>query len=428
MLGMRKKRAKQTVGKRRGVFVVLFGILFMTLMGAAALAIDFSRIWAMRNELQTSADAAALAGAVQLSKLPPDNTEDKVQTASRTISAANLAMGTVPNVVEVVTGKWDDVNPFVDGGTPKNAVRVTVNHSTNGLIMGVFGIAAPTVRASAIAWADAPVSETSCIRPWAIPYEVLMARVNLLRQDDPSISGNPYSRENLTRPFDQVKDMAVLKAAGAGSRTFSLKMGTNNPNGNNSSVEEGGTINGQPGNFQAVVLPKVWDFATQAPTSPPPQPGGNAYKDAIMGKECFSLSVGDRLLTETGDKTQITVHAADKSWAQTQPYGICETITDAAQGNNVDLAIHGNCNNSSGGVGVPIKAAFYYCESSCQGRSEVEVKLLGSFTLNKIYPDNDGGQNPRWTMSEIVGTFEPISDPGPVGGTSTTLRKVILVK
>src|ERR1044071_8451474 len=34
----------------RGVFVVLFGILFMTLMGAAAISVDFARIWTMRNE------------------------------------------------------------------------------------------------------------------------------------------------------------------------------------------------------------------------------------------------------------------------------------------------------------------------------------------------------------------------------------------
>ena len=52
---------------RKGVMVVLFGIMFMTLMAAAAMSIDFARIWVMRNELQTTADAAALAGAVQIS-------------------------------------------------------------------------------------------------------------------------------------------------------------------------------------------------------------------------------------------------------------------------------------------------------------------------------------------------------------------------
>jgi len=53
------RRAKN----RKGIFVVLFGILFMSLMAAAAMSIDFARVWAMRNELQTSADAAAATGA-----------------------------------------------------------------------------------------------------------------------------------------------------------------------------------------------------------------------------------------------------------------------------------------------------------------------------------------------------------------------------
>jgi hypothetical protein len=60
------------------------------------------------------------------------------------------------------------------------------------------------------------------------------------------------------------------------------------------------------------------------------------------------------------------------------------------------------------------------------------VQLLGSFTLKKIYPDNDpgGGPNntPRWDMSQIVGTFNPFDDSGPVGGSASLLKKVILVK
>jgi hypothetical protein len=140
------------------------------------------------------------------------------------------------------------------------------------------------------------------------------------------------------------------------------------------------------------------------------------------------LSVGDSLLTETGDKTLITVRSADKSAPQTAPYGVCERIVDAHQGQNVDTLTHGNCVNAQNGVGVDIKAAFYFCPSSCQGRSTVVVSLLGSFTLEKIYPDNDGGQSPRWDMSEIRGVFKPVEATGPIGGTSTTLTTIILVK
>jgi len=419
MRGMRRFR------NRRGVFVVLFGILFTALMAAAAMAIDFSRIWAMRNELQTSADASALAGAVQLSSTK--NTQPEVDSAARYFAAANRAMGAAVNVDMVHLGQWDDTgtppNGFVDGATPYNAVKVIVSHSTNGLIMSALGIAAPNVHATAIAWADAPISTTNCIRPWAIPYEVLMGRVNPLRTDEPSISGDPYSRANLTRPFDNVKDMAALRNGNVGQLRFSLKLGQNS-NGNNGQIDDGTLVNGQPGNFQAVALPKAWDFATQSPANPGPNRGGSAYADAIMGKNCYSLAIGDSLMTETGNKVGPTVAAADKSDPQTAPYGVCDSIID----DKTNPVTNGNCVNAASptGVGVEIKAAFYFCPTSCQGRSMVGVTLLGSFTLEKIYPNSDPQKT--WDKSQIVGVFNPVSDIGPVGGTSTTLRRVILVK
>jgi hypothetical protein len=56
----------------------------------------------------------------------------------------------------------------------------------------------------------------------------------------------------------------------------------------------------------------------------------------------------------------------------------------------------------------------------------VGVTLLGSFTLEKIYPNSDPQKT--WDKSQIVGVFNPVSDIGPIGGTATTLRRVILVK
>jgi Flp pilus assembly protein TadG len=413
------RRAKN----RKGIFVVLFGILFMSLMAAAAMSIDFARVWAMRNELQTSADAAALAGAVQLST-PGKNTDPEVQAEAYRVGLANLAMGVVPGIDNVTLGKWDDLatpQTFTTGVPPFNAVSVTVSHSTRGLIMGALGVTAPTVHAKAIAWTDAPISNANCIRPWAIPYEVLMGKINPLRTDDISISGSPYTRENLTRPFDQTRDLAILRSADPSLRTFSLKLGQND--NNKTTVEDGTIVNGQPGNFQAVVLPKIWDFTTQSPTIPKPNGGGSEYADAIMGKNCYKLSVGDSLATESGNMVGKTVNATDMQNNQTAPYGVCTSIV-----NDKSSPLNGNCNNAQGGVGVPIKAAFYYCPSACGGKSTVAVKLLGSFTLKKIYPNGDTGNTPAWDKSQIVGTFDPIDDSGPVGGSASLLYKIILVK
>ena len=420
-------RAMRRFRNRKGVFVVLFGILFTVLMAAGAIAIDFSRIWAMRNELQTAADAAALSGAVQLNK-PPKNLYFDVDTAARGIASKNLAMGAPTTVDSVVWGQWqDNATPphFNPGVVPANAVQAWVSHSTRGLIMQALGITAPTVHANAIAWADAPISTTNCIRPWAIPYEVLMGRVNLLRTDDPSISGDPYSRANLTRPFDPINDMNALRNGDPANLRFTLKLGQNS-NANNGAIDTGTLVNGQPGNFQAVALPKYWDFATQSLANPGPNRGGSAYGDAIAGKNCYSIAIGDSLMTETGNKVGPTVAAADKSNNQTAPYGICDSIIDDKQ----DPVNNGKCMNAANplGYGVEIKAAFYFCPSSCQGRSTVGVNLLGSFTLEKIYPNGDTGPTPQWDRSQIVGVFNPVSDIGPIGGTSSTLFKIILVK
>jgi len=425
MRAMRAMRAMRRLRNRKGVFVVLFGILFTALMAAAAIAIDFSRIWAMRNELQTAADASSLAGAVQLGTV--NNSEADVDAATNTYAGMNTAMGAPVTVDSIVLGQWNDnVAPnWRPTVTPFNAVRVVVSHPTSGLIMSALGITAPNVHARATAWADAPVSTTNCIRPWAIPYEVLMGRVNQLRKDDASISGDPFSRTNLTRAFDPVKDMAVLRNSDPNNLRFTLKVAQNS-NTSNGKVGDTTLVNGQPGNFQAVQLPKYWDFGTQALANPGPVSGAQAYKDNIAGKNCYSISIGDSLMTETGNMVQPTIDAADKSNAQTAPYGICDSIINDKQ----DLVNNGKCMNAAApaGYGVEIKAAFFFCPSSCNGKNIVSVNLLGSFTLEKIYPNGDTGSNPQWDKSQIVGVFNPVSDIGPVGGTATTLRRVILVK
>ena len=154
---------------RKGIFVVLFGLLFMVLMGAAAISIDMSRIWTMRNELQTAADAGALAGAVQLTP-PHDDAYAMVNDSARAIARLNTALYDLVTVDFVHTGVWDDdAGTFTSPGPGSpNAVHVQVSHGTNKLIMGALGIAAPVVRARAIAWANAPINTANCIRPWSM--------------------------------------------------------------------------------------------------------------------------------------------------------------------------------------------------------------------------------------------------------------------
>src|SRR5687767_7718330 len=288
------RRNEKKAGNRKGVFVVLFGILFMSLMGAAAISMDFARIWTMRNELQTAADAASLAGAVQISR-PPNNTDLQIDAATRAIAAANKAMGATIVVDDVVLGNWADTPPNgvwtplcrVSGGvcvvigTPpspvpaKNAVRTVVSHATNNLIMGAFGVAAPTVHAYSTAWADAPVAVDNCIRPWSIPYVILRKAINQWRGTHGEPSFLPAdSPANLTRDFDQSGDMQALRDMSQAERTFTLKLGGG---GQYDDPPPGAT---PPGNYQAIKLPKAVDGVTGI-EYPEGDPGNGAsdYED-----------------------------------------------------------------------------------------------------------------------------------------------------
>ena len=411
---MRRLRLKN----RRGVFVVLFGILFLGLMAATAVSIDLTRAWAFRNELQTSADAAALAGAVQLSGGVHDPTE--FADSARAYAFRNRALHSLVTVDLVESGYWDqDLSTFTappPTGMPNNAVRAVVSHDVTSLWgSGILGIVPFRIRARAIAWADAGVTNTACVRPWAIPYQALLERVNNVR-------GIANDEAGLSREFDEV-DRAMLDTMSVESRTFTLKLGSQ-------TLSDFSSVTDYPGNYQAVSLPKKWDAKSQLP-NPDYTTGGGAdeYRRAVAGVDCHDLAVGDSLATEPGNMVGPTVAGADANDGADLP-GICSVIV----GNNPHDRTaktdptYGDCRDSNGDPGVEMKAAFFLCGASCNGKSTVAVKMLGSFTLTKLFPGGDTGSEPAWDAAEIRGVFHPLKDTGEIGPGASTLRRIILVE
>jgi hypothetical protein len=405
---------------RRGAVVVLLGIMIVALVSVSAISIDFSRLWSLRNELQTSADAAAHAGAIQLSA--PNNAGNTISTATA-YANVNLAMAGTVTVDSVELGDWDDaVRSFTPGASHTDAVRVVVSRQSTGLIMGLMGVAAPRIKARAIGWADAPISDAvGCIKPWAVPYVVLMYRLNLYHNSvNPGTYSPPDSWANLTRPFDQVDDIAALGNMTVAQRTFNLKMGSTNPNGANGINDS--VTSAMPGNYNAVILPKLRDSAGVA-TSPTPQGGADNYRDHISGTSCEALNIGDVLGTQPGNMTQPTIQGVTGQAPATGP-GFCTQLKGETDNTNINDPTFGDCLDANG-TQPSIKAAFYYCSSGCGGASEVTVKLLGSFTLMKIYPRQKNGV---FDKAEIVGVFNPTGDPGTVGAGSTTYVRPIIVR
>lgn len=131
----------------------------VSFVSVLALAVDFGRLDNLKADLHTSADAAALAGAVELIPLPPHNGNFAADTATA-YAAGNPAMQADITVVSIQCGFWIDAfqlylpnflgtPPSYCVGGLTNAIQVTVSRQSSGLFMEILGITPPNVRASA---------------------------------------------------------------------------------------------------------------------------------------------------------------------------------------------------------------------------------------------------------------------------------------
>jgi Flp pilus assembly protein TadG len=140
-------------GRRRGSIAVFVTLGLMLLFAFAALAIDGARLHSLRNQVQVTADAAALAAAKKL----PDaslSLQAAQETAVQNMDPANH--GTVVDDADVVVGHWDfQTKTFTSGGTSLDAVRVTVRRS------GVNANPVTLTLAKAFGWDDVDVEVTS---------------------------------------------------------------------------------------------------------------------------------------------------------------------------------------------------------------------------------------------------------------------------
>jgi hypothetical protein len=359
--------------------------------------------------------------------------------SARAYATKNKSLNDNVTVELAELGHWNDTtSQYTSGGLPSNSVRVVVAHNATSLWMsGLFGTSTYAVRARAIAWADAGVQSSSCLKPWAIPYPILMYRLMVAR------GRTTFPKDSLIRPFTP-EDLELLRTMSVGQRTFTLKIGSGASGGTDSvvAVPTAADSTKLPGNFQAVDLPPKWLASTQAAN--PAWSKGNggdttSYKNSVSGSTCFSISVGDSLAGKTGNMVGPTINAADSSDGK-EPPGVCKYIRgdkfDPASTKASD-ATYGDCmSGTSAGspAGIDVKAAFYMCVTKCNGQTAYGVTMLGSFTLTKVYPGKTKycAQNQAnctdYDAGTIQGVFNPVQDPGAVGPAASPVHKIILVE
>lgn len=125
-------------GRRRGSVIVYVALALVVLLGSAGMAIDASSLYLQRDKAQRAADAAALAGAVQLRDGHDSNAD-----AAAEQEAANNGYGNSDGAT--VTPKLDP-----NGDDPYD-YRVYVSKPVPLFFMAIFGMRFKTIGASATA-------------------------------------------------------------------------------------------------------------------------------------------------------------------------------------------------------------------------------------------------------------------------------------
>jgi Flp pilus assembly protein TadG len=189
---MRMSCAVHTAGvsrtrrNRRGVTAVLVVLIATVMMGIAAFSIDLSRMYAYQSELQRAADAAAHAGAIELTKGGFD-TADSVATA---FVDANPVEGDSATIDSIEFGNWDPTAPDSTAFTSlchspcaaataelANAMRVSLGGGPTAPIFGGFAgqdsMPGTQIKASAIAWVAPTTARHDCTKPLAVKYMAL---------------------------------------------------------------------------------------------------------------------------------------------------------------------------------------------------------------------------------------------------------------
>jgi Flp pilus assembly protein TadG len=348
---MRKLRS------RKGATLVLVAILLTVLIGFTGIAIDASRLYLMRVQLQTTADASAIAGTVEVKNKRPTNATAQAQA----YVANNLVERTAPivNAADVEPGVWDFTNsvftPVALWTDPTvQAVRVTARYPGAYTFARVFGVTTKTVQARAVA-AVGWVSTTDCLKPWAVSYQTLLDALY-------PPAGTKNTSYNLT-----ANDITTLSGMSYPANQVTLLNGTQNQL--------------TPGNIAQVQVGTPWN-------------GNAAYKNAITSCANGLIGPGTILNGDPGAGSGQTAQAIQ---------ALC-----GVNGNPQTF----NC------PGVKVKLAIWDQNNGATGSNlTVRVKYVGVFGINKFTAGSGGAADQilgYFSTMATTGSFS--TTPGPTTG------------
>jgi hypothetical protein len=251
---------------------ILFALLLPLLLGFGALAVDYPYLWVTRAQMQTTADAAAMAGGRYLGEGGTPNWTTATAQAQAML-ASNLVDGKVITQASIQTGYWDtsgnqlglQLLPMTPAKTDVPAIRVAISRSSGQntgeiktFFANFFGIASLPVSVTAVAARAGPSTiGANVLFPLAMPQCMY----------------DTYWNASSTPPGPKI-DPSTKKA-------YVFQFG--------SATYAGCNINGNK--FPA----GAWAAATSADTS------SSALQSLVTSRIGQSMSIGDRVFVNSGN-------------------------------------------------------------------------------------------------------------------------------
>jgi len=159
-------------GRNRGQVIIMFVLALVVLLGFVALGIDVGYMYSLKNDLQRSADAGALAGAYIFHNGGWVTGQDAPGTLRADAMDRALSFATQDPVgaAQLVNADVSFKFPYDDDDEKVNQIEVRVDKNVNLFFAGAIGF--PNVPLYAIATAEAiPVDQNvECLTPLAFPY------------------------------------------------------------------------------------------------------------------------------------------------------------------------------------------------------------------------------------------------------------------
>jgi Flp pilus assembly protein TadG len=384
---MIRRRVRKRLQNRRGVTLILMTVMLVVLLGAAAFAIDFGRMYLFRAQLHAATDAAVLSAAVRVLADDEAGAADTAVAYAARHGVENVAV--TLNLADITPGTWTTGGGFVpvaDWTVPGiTAVRATTRYNANYGFGRIFGLTSHTVTVTSEA-AIGYVGATSCIRPTALPYQ------KLLDQIYPPAGTKDAQTYSLT-----ANDVDRLRAA---TMADSIQLRV---------TDVGSTV--ETGNFYGVQLGPIV-YADGTPGSPVTTGVGNYATD--FGAACGSatyrggIGPGDWLAPQNGAAAG-PVESGFEILCGVTIRGVGHDPCPTPQ--SIKVAIWAP---PPAGMSIPAS-----CTSIC-----FYVKYTGVFVVT-AYTKNPGGPG---VYDGIWGYFSAMPTSGTFTSTPGPLEKIALVR